>query len=799
MVWRPRGFLPLASLTLAIGLAAFAASLTMVQALLRSPPFPNHESVVVYGGAGREAVDLAASPTLYDVLGLPPGVVSRGAAQLAEAVNVRVGGRNQLARAQGVDPGFLTTLGVNSVLPEDRSIRFDHSVMLSYGLWQDLLGGDVHVVGRPIVVNGEPMSIRGVLPSDYRLFSNIDLLVPLPPTASSLDSAANLFAVARLAPGTSGESMTRWMQAKLSANSARLRAGGYFVPPYATVPLDRVLTYQARPMVLLFFGCSLLVLAASGLNLSNLLLSRALTRTHETCLTAAFGGPGWGPMLPLIADVAAIGLGAWIAGLLLARGLVLAVRDFVPDPWLISAARIDLDWRVCAVTGLASFVVAVASAMLGAVHASPNRLLRTLFASGGTSPSGLGRRVRRWLALVQTALATLLLVLGVAAVQRLWLLSQIPLGFQPKGASFVEINPDSRQYPSHESVLRVVNAMHRSAVQLPGVDVIGISTLPPIGRRFVMPFHMRDGSTSYLRYAMTSPGAIEAMGLSVLAGRSIDARDVGGAPGVAVVNRAYLEKIDSRGVGGWVRPASRLATNRPLQIVGVVADTLSAGAGQPPEPMILVPLAQVDATAYAFIRRLTPMFVFVRGNDTLLTDRDTLHTLIGQAAPGLAAGQLQSLLHLGLEATAEARRNAVLAAVFAVMALSLACIGLFGVQSLEVASRRRDTALRDALGAAPMDMLGHTMSRGLGMATPGIALGVVAAAVVEQLFGKAAQRFGSVDVGVVAAVALLMTTAALGAIALPSLRVLYARPASILRGESTTSPRGPPRHEMFHS
>jgi predicted permease len=799
MLWRPWGFLPLASLTLAIGLAAFAASLTMVQALLRSPPFPDHDSLVVYGGAGREPVDLAASPMLYDAIGLPPGVVSRGAAQLAEAVNVQVNARKQLARAQGVDAGFLATLGVNSVLRADNSIAFDHSVMLSYAFWQDLLRGDPHVVGRPIVVNGESMSIRGVLPPDYRLFSNIDLLVPMPPTASSRDSAANLFAVARLAPGTSGESVARWMQGKLSAESARFHAGNYFVPPYATVPLDRVLTYQARPMVLVFFGCALLVLAASGVNLSNLLLSRALTRTHETCLAAAFGGLGWGPMLPLIADIAAIGLGAWISGLLLARALVVAVRDYVPGPWLISASPIDLDWRVCLTTGFASFVVATASAMLGAVHASPDRLLRTLFASGRTSPSGLGRRARRWLVLAQTGLATLLLVLGVAAVQRLWLLSQVPLGFQPEGASFFEINPDSRQYPSLGSVLRLVDAMHRSAMQLPGVDAIGISTLPPIGRRFVMPFQMRDGSTSYLRYAMTSPGAIKAMGLSLLAGRAIDAGDVGGSPAVAMVNRAYLEKIDSRGVGGWVRPASRLATNRPLQIVGVVGDTRSAGAEQPPEPMVFVALSQVDATAYAYIRRITPTFVFIRGNASLHTDRDTLRKLIEEAAPGLAAGQLQSLLRLGREATTEARRNAVLAAVFALMALSLACIGLFGVQSLEVASRRRDAALRDALGATPLDMLGHTMSRGLAMATPGIALGVVAAALVEQLFGKAAQRFGSVDVGVVAAVALLMTAAALGAVALPSLRVLRAWPATILRGESTTSPRGPSRHEMFHS
>ena len=798
-LWRPLGFLPLASVTLAIGLAAFTSAFAMVESLLMATPFPDHDSIVVYGEEDRDPANRAASPMAYDAIGLPPGVISRGAARVAESVNIRLGSGETLARAQHIDVGFLPTLGVSSVLPEDPSIAFDRGVMLSYTFWREWLASDPRAVGRRITVNGEAMIVRGVLPSDYRFLADVDVLLPLPTTSASRDTAANLIAIARLAPGVSDESLGPWMHARLSTSTMSPRPGCGCIPTYGTMPLDVMLTSKARPTALLFFACSLLVLVIAGVNLSNLMLTRALQRTHETSLAIAFGGTGWRSKLPLIADVTAISIGALAIGLPLACALVAVTSPYVPAAWLASALPIDLDWRACLAAGFASVTVATVAATLGAVHVNPDRLLRTQFASGGASHAGLVQRTRRLMVLVQTALATLLLVLGVATASRLWRINEIPLGFEQGAASFVEINPDITQFPTVDNVSHAAEAIRTAAIHMPGISAAGLSTLLPIGPGFFMPFQRPLGGTSYLQYVMVSPGAMEAMGLTLVAGRSIGADDHAASQSVAMVNRAYLDHIDNRGVGAWVTPASHLVANRPLRIVGIVADTRSAGAERPAEPTVFVPFSQVDANAYAFIRRLVPTFVVVRGSGPTVPEPLALQQLIRKVAPGVTGGAQQSFRQLARRATTEARRDAVLAAIFSGMALSLACIGLYAVQALEVTTRRRDIALRNALGATPMDLLGHAVSRGLSMAIPGVALGLIVAVVLERVLDDLALETGTIDAGVAAAAALMMIVMTLGAVALPSLRAAAVRPVDILRGELTTSQRWPRRKEQTYS
>jgi predicted permease len=784
--------------TLAIGLAAFTSALAMAESLLMTPPFPNHASIVVYGEEDRDPGTRSASPMAYDIIGLPPGAIVRGAAQMAESVNVRLGSRAKLVRAQRVDAGFLPTLGMKSMLSEDPSIAFDRSVMLSQAFWRDWLAGDPRIVGRRISVNGEAMTVRGVLPPEYRFLDDIDVLLPLAPTRVSQDNAANLVAIAQLAPGVSGESVARWMNTMLSASAMPRHLECRCLSVYATMPLDVVLTSKARPTVLFFLSCSLVVLAIAGVNLSNLLLMRALRRSHETSLMIALGGLGWRSQLPLIAEVMAISTGALAIGLPFALLLVTAFSPFVPGSWLISALPIDLDWRACTAAAFAAFAVATAATIPGAVHANGDSLLRTQFGSSGIPPTGLARRARHLLVLVQTALATVLLVMGAAMASRLWRISQIPLGFEDAGARVIEINPDIPQFPALDDVVRMADAIRAGAMRLPGVSTAGLSTWLPVGQGFFMPFRLPAGRTSYLQYAMVSPGAMEAMGTILVAGRSIDANDRASSLPVAMVNQAYLDHIDARGVRGWVTPASHIVANRPRRIVGVVADTRSAGAEQAAIPTVFVPFSQVDPAAYAFMRRLVPTFVIVRGPGGTAPDAAALRMLVEQAAPGMAGGPQRLFRQIARKATTESRRNAALAALFSAMALSLACIGIYAVQALEVTTRRRDIALRNALGAMPLDLLGLALSRGLGMVIPGIALGLVAAVVLERVVDHPAIETGRIDVGVAAAASLMMIFTTAVAVALPSVRASAVPPVDILRGDRTTTPRWPYRNKGAH-
>lgn len=779
-LWRPPTFLPLASLTLAIGLAAFASGLGMVESLLSAPPFPHHADTVIYGEKDRDPQSLAASPRAYDAIGMPPGVLSHGAAHVSESVNVRLDDREALARGQRVDAGFLPTLGVRSVLPEDSSVRFENGVMLSHAFWLEWLGGDPRAVGRHMTVNGATMIVRGVLPPDYRLFTDIDLLLPLASTGGSRDTAANLTALAYLAPGVSADSVSRWLRARSAASG---------MAEYGRLPLDGVLTSKARPIVLLCFVCSLLVLAIAGVNLSNLMLTRALRRTHEACLMAAFGGFGWRSRLPAIVDVVAISIVAVVVGLFLADAMVTVIRPFVPRTWLISARPIELSWRVCAAAGVVGLAMTSAAATLGAAHANTDRLLRTQFASGGTLPLGTARRARRLMVGVQMALATMLLVLGVATTSRLWRVMQIPLGFDPADTGFVEINPDAQQFPTGEDVSSMVDAVRLAATQRPGVEVAGVTTLLPVGPGFFLPFQSPHGGKVSLQYAMVSPGATEAMGLTLTAGRGIGADDRATSPAVAVVNQAYLDHVDSRGIGAPVTPAFRLLPNRSMRIVGIVANTRSSGAEQAAVPTVFLPYAQADSHAYAFIRRFIATYIVIRGpGEPMMAARDW-RAMVHQVAPGLAVGQPKTFQNLSRRASDEARRNAILAAIFATMAVSLACIGLYAVQSLEVTSRSRDIALRDALGATPLDHVGHALSRGMGMATPGISLGLIAAIALERAIEPLALETGPIDAGVATMAALSMIIATLAAVAVPAVRAAGITPVHVLRGEMAMSSR----------
>lgn len=789
-LWRPPGFLPIASLTLAIGLAAFASALAMAESLLSAPPFPNHANLVIYGEKDRDPGSLAASPHAYDVIGLPPGVLSHGAAHVPESVTVGLDERYGLVRGQRVDAGFLPTLGVHSMLPGDASIGFESGVMLSHAFWQEWLDGDPHAVGRRVTINGATMIVRGVLPADYRLMSDIDILLPLASTAGSRDTAANLTAVAHLAPGALAGGLSRWL---------RVRTTSQAMPVYGTRPLDAVLTSRARPIVLLCLFCALLVLAIAGVNLSNLMLTRALRRTHEACLMAAFGGHGWRSRIPAIVDVLAISIVAVAAGLPSADILVSITRPFVPPTWLISTRPIELGWRVCVATGVAALVMTSAAAMLGAAHANPDRLLRTQFASGGTLPFGIARRARRLMVCVQMALATMLLVLGVATAARLWRVMQIPLGFEATGASFVETNPDMPQFPTREDVSEAADALRDAALRLPGIEAAGVTTLLPVGSGLFVPFQMPRGGNISLQYAMVSPGAMDAMGLALTAGRGIGAEDRAGSPAVAVVNQAYLDHVDSRGLGAVASTTFPFLPNRSMRIVGIVADTPSAGSERAVVPTVFVPFVQVDSRFYDFVRRFISMYVVIRGPGERMVGTRDWQDMVHRAAPGMAAGKPETFQRLAHRASEEARRNGVLAATFSAMALSLACIGLYAVQSLEVASRSRDIALREALGATPLDHLGHALSRGMGMATPGIALGLVAALVLERAIEPLAFETGPIDAGVTAAAALSMILATLAAVAVPAVRAAAIRPVHVLRGEMAASSRRTSHSEAIRS
>jgi predicted permease len=773
MLRRPWFFL-LAASTLAIGIATLSAALTLVDALLwRSLPFADSDRVVLYGARYRDDPTPVASPRYVAAVGDLPQMASRGATRLPRAMNVVCTERRWLLQGQGVDAGFLTTLGV--VPHRGRNLTDGQGAMVSYTFWRQRLGGRDDVLGHVLTVEGHRLPIIGVLPEGYRFLTDVDVVVPLDIAGADDDTAENLIPAARLAPGVDVQAMSAIAVARAREWAGRPGIDTGSGADFGATPLDHALTWQARPALLGMLGAALGVLAIAGINLSNLMLGRGLARSRDTAIRVALGAHALTPWSMAAAEAMAIGLAAALIGVPLGDTVVDVFRDAVPDAWRSTSFPIEASATVRWLTAGADAVLVVLAAASASVHDRIDDLLRERVAvAGNHRPGRMARSARGGMVLVQAAMATALLVFGVAALARCMAVEQIAPGFDPKDALFAPLQPDMASYPGRADVSRLFDALRRSATRSSPDDPMGFTNLLPLGDGLVMPFLDAAGRRHFVRYAVMTPGAAEAMGLKRLSGRGLDARDHAGAPPVAWVNPAF-ERLMGGGLGDVARPDSHLAAMPSLRIVGVVADTRVPGPDERAVATVFVPLAQVDATVFAFIRRIMPMYAVWRhpvgAPDTAFERR--LRTV----APDLAAGDARPLGDLARAVTAAARRNAVLLCTLSLAALFLAAVGQYSSQSVDMAGRRREVALRVALGAPGASLAQGVVRRYLFVACVGALAGVSAVVLAQPYMGVAA-----IDTSVVALALFTFLAASLAAAVPSAWRAATMEPLAALRG-----------------
>ena len=780
---RQPGFALLASGTFSLGVGALLAALSLIDALvLREPPWPNHDRVVIFGGRTADDTMRAISPRLYGAVGASGGATPLGLAYAPRTVNAVDAGHRELLRAQRVDAGFLDVLGV--VAHVGSRLSPGHGVaeaMLSYATWQRWFDGDVRVEGRTLRVDGETVRIAGVLPEDYRFFSDVDLLL-LPRTAPGGSATAeNMTGVALLADRRDAGRFSERVGAIARREATALRLKPDDLRWYGATPIDDLVARDGIGPSWLFLVCAWTVLLLATVNVANLLLARRLRHAHETALMAALGAPGWRSRLPAATEALVVSALAVAIGTPVGMLLALVFRPYLPEQWIASALPPFPGARTIGATACVAACLALAMAFGVSSRRTTDGQMRRQLSMSGIANGGAGmQRVRSWLTLVQSALATMLLALGISALQHYVRADRVPLGFDREDIFVVEVHLDDQDLASPDDVLSLLETTGDESRRLPGISMFGWSTELPVGPRFVLPFRRGDGGVVFVRYVLIMPGAARALGYRKLAGRWLDDGDRRETEPVALVNRAYLDQIDGRGLDTMLRPVRN--EDPPARIVGVLADTLRDGEATDPEPVVILPFAQAAGT-YAAMREFMPTYAVFRGPGARHAARDAFGAIVRRMAPSLALGEPRSLDRVASAATAAPRRDAVLFSTLAGLAVSLACLGHFSTQAFEVVARRRTLAVRGAMGATPGGLALVVLRGALMNSAAGIALGVVGVVALRPWlspFLPGVQHPGT-DGIVVAALCMLVFTAL--AVVGPACRAASVEPWRIFRSE----------------
>jgi predicted permease len=725
----------------------------------------------------------AASHTLADVAGFSP-FYGRGDNSLT--------GRGEPERLTGVQvtANFFPLLGVRPAA--GRHFTADEArqggpaaVLLSHALWTRRFASDPAVVGRPITLNGAPVTVAGVLPAAFdfgRVFApgtRADYFAPFPLSPETNKQGNALILLGRLRPGATPDAAQREAAALVGGGTIEeSRADGLNAFAPRARALREAVSGAYRPALLVLAGAVGLVLLLVCANLANLLLTRAVAREQELALRAALGaGRGRLARLLLAEGVvlagagAVVGVGLAAAGTNLVARLAQAGAIHVP---LLDQVRVDGPALAVAVlaAGVTGVLVGAAPALRGAALAVHDVLKGA--GRGGSAGARQGR-LRGALVVTEVALACVLLVgAGLLGRSFLRVLDQ-ELGFQPEGAVAVRI--DARRTFASEAQRAAYYAEALARVRAaPGVGAAGLADVLPFGFNYQWsvsaPGQPRRDHNPPAYVRVVSEGYLRAMGVPLRAGRDFSAADAGAGRPVALVNEALARTL-------WPgqNPLGRVLTASDVEreVVGVVAGTRHQALETAAGPEVYLPIRQpVNYGA---------LHVVARGPQSPEALAAAVRAALRPMDPALPLTEARALEEMVGQSVAPRRLVVWLLGGFALFALALAALGLYAVVAYGVAQRTRELGIRLALGATPGDVRGRVLADTLRLAAVGLAVGLLGAWALAR--GARGLLFGvtAADPATFAAALAVLAAAAALAGYLPARRAARLSPVTALRAE----------------
>jgi predicted permease len=805
---REPGFALLVLLTLAVGIGANTAIFSLVDSqLLRPLPYPEPQRLVAVYSRFLPASGLdfprfpLSGPEFLDYRQQTRRLAGVAAYQIADVNFTPPDGRPERVDAVAATAGLFEVLAVQPVLgrgflPGEDQPGARCVAVVSHGLWQQSFGGDPGIVGREVRLDGEPCAVVGVMGEAF-FFPGAQARLWRPllldPTAPTWGRASHGFqAVGRLEDGiglVEAEAEMRLLMERWAREEPH-HANGHFLILRA---LARDLAGDLRPRLLLLLGSVGALLLIMCINLASLFLARGEAASGALAVRAALGagrlrlvGLLFGECLLLASAGAGLGLllAVWLRRQLLAL--------YPADLPRLAGGGFDLPVFLFAAAAASLAVVLVG--LLPALQVTGARLHEALRRRGRSALGDRrGARLRGALVVAQVMLGLVLMSSAGLLARSYRELRRVDLGFAADGVSTLSLALPSSAYPETERVRSFYATLLERVRELPGVESAGgISSLPlwagaaPADSFLVEGRPAPESGSQWptAGFVMVTPGAFEALRLPLRAGRAFDAGDQRSAGWVAVVNqetaRRYWPGEDP--IGRRIRyPFSAPdAPPRWIEIVGVVGSARHESPWEPAPPAVYVPLAQTPRDPPYSGRFMTIVARAAGGAPDLAA---AIQALVRELDPGLPVIQPQTMPEVVARAFGEPRFTTILAGAFAVTALLMGALGLYGLLAYTVRQRMREYGLRLALGARAADVHRLVLRRGMRLVAAGLALGLPVSLVLGRLLAGILYGVGPADPATYLGVSSLLLAAAALACALPARRAAAVDPIVTLREE----------------
>jgi putative ABC transport system permease protein len=705
------------------------------------------------------------------------------------------GSQPELVTGQLVTADFFQVLGVAPLLgrafaAEEFTAGRHHVIVIAHGIWQRRFGGDRTAIGRSTLVNGEAYTIVGVMPPGFSYpDARYQLWAPLPTTATAdlppINRATHyLQVIARLKRDVRLDGA----RAELDRIAASLAAQYPDNDANLTVraePLGEQRVAGVRTALLVLLGAVGFVVLIACANVTNLLLARATSRQREVAIRVALGAGRFRLARQfLIEAIVLYGLGAAGALALAAWGLD-ALKTLNPGnvPRLGEAS---LDARVLAVTVLISLGTAILFSLAPALHAANADGGDALKAGGRSGTAGEARqRLRSILVVAEVALSVVLLVGATLALRSFVKLTQVHPGFDADDQVTFTIVMAKSQYPDAARMIAFTRSIGDELSAAPGVLHVGGTThLPFSGQNLENGFSVDGyiappgGQLPVAGMRGVTGGYFAALGIPLKAGRAFTPADREGSLPVAIVNEAFARRYfgAQNPLGRRVRDAGGDSWRT---VVGVIGDIKHSGPDAESRPEVDIPYAQLDPD---FMNTWSRGVAFVvRSTAPSGAVLPVIRARMAVIAPSMPLTSVQPLSALASDAVSQPRFRTVLLGAFAVLALVLAAVGVFGVLSYFVTQHTQEIGVRMALGAQPADVVRLVVARGVGLSGVGILLGLLAAVPMMRLMQQLLFEVTPTDAPSFAAVAAVLLAVAGIASYLPARRATRVDPMTALR------------------